>query len=253
MIYDLIAPIYDAVNAEIDYKQWADFIEAIFRRFCPPASMPDLVLDLGCGTGKMTMELAARGYDMTGVDYSEEMLDIARQSAEAIPTKKKVLWLCQDMTALDLYGTVDAVVCCLDTLNHLTTPQALKRALHAVHLFLIPDGLFIFDINGKKTFEQTYADQVYTMEDDTSFCVWENHYDPQKKLCDFRITLFKEDGDGRYTRMEEWQTERMYSAKTMKKYLAECGFETLGVYSDFSFSDGDDSDARLYIVAKCLK
>ena len=108
MIYDLIAPIYDSVNGDIDYAAWADFIEEIFKAEC--RCRPELVLDLGCGTGRMTLELARRGYDMTGVDYSPEMLDKARASAEKSGFGRSVLWLCQDICSFELYGTVDATV-----------------------------------------------------------------------------------------------------------------------------------------------
>ena len=118
MIYDLIAPIYDKVNGDVDYSAWADFIEKIIKR--EYRGKPELVLDLGCGTGRMTLELAKRGYDMTGIDYSVEMLDIARESAERAGLADKMLWLCQDITEFELYGTVDVTVSCLDTLNHLT-------------------------------------------------------------------------------------------------------------------------------------
>ena len=160
MIYDLLAPFYDAINAEIDYIKWADFIEKILDKECK--SRPELVLDLGCGTGRMTLELARRGYDMTGIDYSPEMLDIARYSAEE--EGHDILWLCQDMREFELYGTVDAAVCCLDCINHLESKGDLESCLKLIHNYLIPDGIFIFDINGRFKFERIYSDNTYTME-----------------------------------------------------------------------------------------
>ena len=151
MIYDLIAPIYDEINKEIDYSAWADFIESAVK--ANSDTRPELVLDLGCGTGSMTLELAKRGYDMTGVDLSVEMLDIARERAYDSDLADKMLWLCQDMTGFELYGTVDLAVSCLDCLNHLTKPGELDKCLSLVHNYLIPDGLFIFDVNGKAKFE----------------------------------------------------------------------------------------------------
>lgn len=186
MIYDLLAPIYDRVNEEIDYSAWADFLEKIIKREykTPPA----LVLDLACGTGKMTLELARRGYDMTGVDYSPEMLDRARSSAER--EGLDVLWLCQNMCEFELYGTVDFAVCCLDSINHLTRPKELDKCLSLVHNYLIPDGIFVFDVNGRYKFENIYADNAYVLDEDGAMCVWQNYYDEKKKICDFYITLF---------------------------------------------------------------
>jgi len=252
MIYDLLAPFYDTANSDINYTLWADFIEKIIAREYNSGS-PELLLDLGCGTGKMTLELAKRGYDMTGVDYSPEMLDIARGEAERVGLSDKMLWLCQDMTEFELYGTVDVTVSCLDCINHLTTPKSLEACLSLVHNYLIPNGLFIFDINGKHKFETVYADNSYVFEEEGSVCVWQNSYNPKSKICDFYITVFKEDSDGRYIRCDDVQREKMYTIANMKKYLAKCGFEFIGAYGDFDFSPATDADERIYVVARCIK
>lgn len=249
MIYDLLAPYYDAINADVDYVAWADFIEKAVEK--AGQNRPELVLDLGCGTGRMTLELASRGYDMTGVDYSPEMLDVARAAAEK--QGADVLWLCQDMREFELYGTVDLAVCCLDSVNHLTKPADLKKFLSLVHNYLIPDGLFIFDINGKEKFESVYAQNSYVMEEDGGMCVWQNFYDEKSKLCDFYITLFKERDDGAYDRYDEMQTERMYKIADIKKYLKSANMEFIGAYSDFDFTEASDSDERIYVIAKCNK
>lgn len=251
MIYDLIASIYHNENRDLDYEEWADFFEKMFAQHMK--MRPELVLDLGCGTGKMTLTLARRGYDMTGVDYSPEMLDIARGEAAREELPNDILWLCQDMRELDLYGTVDACVCCLDTVNHITKSRDLSKIFSLVHNFLIPDGLFIFDINGKGKFERVYANEVYTYEDEGSFLVWENDYRPRSGLCDFYLTLFEQNEDGRYERSDEVQTERAYSLKTIRKILAENNLECLGVYSNFDLTNATDDDERIFFVAKCKK
>ena len=252
MIYSLLAPVYDEINKDINYSEWADFIEKIINKELSeiPAK---LALDLGCGTGSMTLELATRGYDMTGVDSSPEMLDIARLRAEKSGIQGDILWLCQDMREFELYGTVDVVVSCLDCINHITKPSEVKKCFSLVHNYLIPDGLFIFDINGKRKFEEIYADNSYVMEGEDSFCVWQNYYNRKSKLCDFYITLFKENKNGTYDRYDEAELERMYTLASMKRMLGECGLEFLGAYSDFSFTPAGDDDERLYIVAKCKK
>ena len=249
MIYDLLATFYDEINSEVDYCSWADFIEEITRR--EAKSRPELILDLGCGTGSMTLELAKRGYDMTGVDYSPEMLDVARRRAEA--QGADVLWLCQDMREFELYGTVDVTVSCLDAINHLTSKEDLDKCFDLVHNYLIPDGLFIFDVNGKNKFETVYSTNSYIMENEGGVCVWQNFYDESLELCDFYISLFKEDFDGRYTRYDEEQTERMYTLEQIKSSLGEAGFEFIGAYSDFDFKPGHDLSDRIYIVARCKK
>ncbi len=250
MIYDLLAPFYDAINSELDYSAWADFIEKIIDKEYK-SGKPELILDLGSGTGKMTLELARRGYDMTGVDYSPEMLGIARDAAEK--EGLDVLWLCQDITAFELYGTVDVTVCCLDTVNHLTKKTELDKCFSLVHNYLIPDGLFVFDINGKYKFENIYSDRTYAMEEEGAVCIWQNDYNGKTKLCDFYITLFEEQADGRYARYDETQRERMYTVKEVKTALEKSGFEYIGAYSDLRFSEADDSAERIYFVARCKK
>jgi SAM-dependent methyltransferase len=249
MIYDLLSRVYDSINSDIDYKAWADFFEKILDR--EAKARPELVLDLGCGTGKMTLELSSRGYDMTGIDYSPDMLDVARDAAEE--QGADVLWLCQDMREFELYGTVDLTVSCLDCINHLTRPSDVDKTFKLVHNYLIPDGLFIFDINGKYKFENIYSDRSYVMEEDGGVCIWQNCYDEKKKICDFYITLFEECEDGRYERYDEEQRERMYTLSEMKKLLEKCSLEFIGAYSDFEFKEATDDDERIYIVARCKK
>ena len=249
MIYDLIAPFYDAVNSHIDYSLWADFIEKIFIK--EMKNKPELVLDLCCGTGRMTLELARRGYDMTGVDYSTEMLGIARDASEE--SGHDVLLLCQDMRDFELYGTVDATVCCLDSINHLENEDELDKCFSLVHNYLIPDGVFIFDVNAKHKFENYYGNNTYVMEENGVFCVWENEYDEKEQVCDFYITLFEEIKGNKYVRHEESQSERMFTLNVIKKSLEKCKFEFIGAYSDFEFTPGDDDSERIYIVAKCRK
>ena len=226
-------------------------IEKIVEREC--AVRPELVLDLGCGTGRMTVELGKRGYDMTGVDYSEQMLDIARRGAIKEGVGDRMLWLSQDMCELELYGTVDLTVSCLDCINHLTSPAELSTCLSLVHNYLVPDGLFIFDINGKRKFEQIYGTENYVIENKDSFCVWQNDYNPRSRLCDFYITVFKQRRDGSYERFDEIQTERMYTLRAMKSQLSRAGFELIGAYSDFDFTEASDESERIYIVARCKK
>ena len=248
MIYDLISSIYDKVNGEVDYRAWADFIERTARDNM--SEMPNLALDLCCGTGKMTLELARRGYDMTGVDYSTEMLGVARESATA--EGLDVLWLCQDMREFELYGTVELCTCLLDSVNHLTEYSDLLECFRLVHNYLSPGGLFVFDINGRGKFERVYADNAFVVEDGGDMLVWQNYYNARGGFCDFYITLFK-DSDGCYERQDECQRERVYTIRSIKRALSLVGFEFIGAYSDFDLTHADDGCDRIHFVAKCIK
>ena len=138
--YDAFASAYDALNSDADYTAMADHIDKVFARSNIPRS--SLVLDLGCGTGMLTRELDARGYDMTGVDSSEEMLGKAYENSAQ---SGKILYLCQDITEFELYGTVAAAVCTTDTLNHLTDDESVAKVFSLLHNYLDPGGIFIFD------------------------------------------------------------------------------------------------------------
>lgn len=250
-IYSILAPYYDEWNREIDYAAWADGVEAFFSRY-EKGKIHD-VLDLACGTGRMTVELAKRGYDMIGVDRSPEMLDFARTAAEEAGTgiSSRILWLLQEMANFELYGTVDAVVCCLDSINHLTDRTQLARCFSLVRNYLNPDGLFLFDVNSRAKFEKVYADRTYTFEAPGVYCVWENRY--LRGRCDFGITLFKKEGKGLYRRYEATETERFYSIPVLKKLLTECGFEWIGAYPSPYGGTLSGDEERWYIAVRAKK
>ena len=250
-IYGLLAPYYDAWNAELDYAGWADRVEDAFRRHYPGGV--EAVLDLGCGSGRMTVELARRGYDMIGVDGSPEMLSAARDASEAAGVADRCLWLRQDLTAFELYGTVEAVVCCLDTLNHLTTYPDLRACLSLVHNYLVPGGLFLFDLNSREKFETAYADNVYTFESEDAFCIWQNTYRPRTHIADFYVTIFEQGSDGRYLRTDELTRERMYPTSSVLRELRAAGFTPLAVGGSPYENGGDAGADRLYFLARAEK
>lgn len=251
--YDAIAHVYDKLNEQIDYKVWADFFEKCFDKHLP--KRPELVLDLACGTGRMTRELSRRGYDMIGVDGSADMLSCAMEQE-----REGILYLLQDMREFELYGTVGAVVCCLDSVNYLLEDKDLRQAFACVHNYLDPDGLFIFDVNTPNKFENIYGSCSYILEDETEddepraiYCGWQNEYDENSGICDFYLSLFEECEDGAYVRSDEHQRERCYTLDQIKNTLADTGFEFIGAYSDFDFKCADESDERWYIVARAKK
>lgn len=247
--YEALAAVYDRLGEKPNYDDYASFFKACCTR---RGLAPELVLDLGCGTGAMTLAMADLGYDMIGVDGSPEMLSRAYERCYSTG-RSGILFLNQDMREFELYGTVDVTVSCLDCINHITKPTELDTVFSLVHNYLIPDGLFIFDINGKYKFENVYSDRSYVMEEDGGVCIWQNFYNEKSKLCDFYITLFKGEADGRYERYDETQRERMYPLETIKKKLNKNGFDFIGAYSDFEFSPGSDNSERIYIAAKCKK
>ena len=254
--YGAISTIYDNINANVDYSAWADFFEKCFDKFLP--QRPELVLDLACGTGSMTFELAKRGYDMIGIDGSYDMLNVAYDRKYDLELPRDVLFLLQDMREFELYGTVGAITCCLDSINYLTADKELDKCFSLAHNYLDPDGLFLFDMNTPHKFENVYGSNTYVYEEEdcgnNSFCVWQNYYDTSSKLCDFSLTVFeKDDVTLQYSRRDESQTERCYSRDEIEKALMNNKFEIIGFYSDFNFSPAKDTDERWYVVARAKK
>ena len=201
----------------------------------------------------MTVELARRGYDMTGVDGSPEMLTVAREAAEAAGVGERCLWLLQDLREFELYGTVEAVVCCLDTVNHLTSYADLRKMLALVHNYLVPGGVFLFDVNSRTRFLEGYADNVYTMETEDAFCIWQNEYHPKTQIADFYVTLFERDADGRYTRRDEVTRERLYPTPSLIRELKNAGFTLLSLGDTPYGNEVSEGAERLYIAARADK
>ena len=249
--YSAIAEVYDKLNKDIDYAAWADMIEECFSRF--GKEKPEILLDLACGTGRMTRELAARGYDMIGIDGSYDMLSEAYSGGT-----DGILYLCQDMREFELYGTVGATVCCLDSLNYLLENKDLDKTFSLVHNYSDPDALFIFDVNSPYKFENVYSDNAYVLEDEDDggraiYCGWQNFYDRETRVCDFYLSVFSEDEDGSYFRADEQQKERCYTERELCDSLERAGFELIGIYSDYKFSAPTETSERWYFVARAKK
>ena len=253
--YDAIASVYDSINAEIDYVSWADFFENCFKKYLK--EKPSLILDLACGTGRMTFELHKRGYDMIGADASEEMLYKAYDKAYDMEIND-ILFIRQDMRNFELYGTVGAITCCLDSINYLTTVDDLEKCFSLVHNYLDPDGLFLFDVNTPYKFSTIYGNNHYIFEDKDSdgqaaYCGWQNEYDKDTALCNFYLSVFTQNEDGSYSRSDDEQTERCFTENELRSSLEKCGFDVIGFFGDFNFNAPSSDCERWYIVAKAKK
>lgn len=243
-MYHVLAGVYDQMQ-EVDYEAFVDYYEAIFRKF---GCRPELVLDLGCGTGNVTLAMAERGYDMIGLDASPEMLEIAMEKAKA--ADKDILFLQQDMTAFELYGTVGAMVCALDGVNYLTGDGELESMLRLLHYYLDPGGILIFDINTPYQFREVLDGRTFVYDCEDAYCVWSNDFDEEEKICYFDLNFFLRNPDGTYTRQDEYQEERAYSAEELQDAICRCGLLCLGVYDHLSFAPPKEDSRRIFLVVQ---
>lgn len=248
--YEALAAVYDTLNGEVDYEKIATFYEQCFKN---AGLAPELVLDLGCGTGRMTEILAARGYDMIGVDGSTDMLARAYERKYDSAHGARMLFLQQDMCEFELYGTVGAVVSTLDCINYLTDEEDLARCFALVHNYLDPDGIFLFDVNTPYKFETVFADNAYILEDEHCYCGWQNDYDKASGLCHFYLSVFEETKNGSYRRTDEEQTERAYTKEQLRAALQAAGFDDIAFYADTALSPINDKSERWFIKAICKK
>ena len=245
MAYENLAGCYDQFTRDVDYVRWADYLERHFARSALPIHT---VLDLACGTGSLTLELARRGYEMIGVDQSEEMLAQAaekcRQASEIPP-----LFLHQSMDKLDLYGTIDACVCCLDSVNYVTSPQKLERAFQRVHTFLMPGGLFVFDVNTPDKL-RALDGQVFLDESADAYCVWRADYSARRRVCTYGMDLFTLEPDGRWSRADELHEEYAYEPDELEALLIRAGFSRIKQYGERKLRAPKAGEGRIFFAAR---
>lgn len=227
-----------------DYKKWADYVEKLFEI---NGSNPHMVLDLGCGTGSFCIEMAKRGHEMIGIDLSLDMLSCANEKSTRQGTD--ILFLNQDMTDFELYGTVDAVVCLMDSINYVTYKRDVLKILKLVKNYLNPEGLFIFDINSYYKFDKILDNNVFYNIDDEVTYIWQNSFDKSKSICRFDLTFFVKDGL-LYNRFDEVHYERAYKTVEIKDMIKRSGLELCGIYGEFDTKNPTKRCERTFFVCK---
>lgn len=230
MAYDIFSEFYDILTENAEYEKRADY-------FCRLLSLcgqsGGILLDLACGTGSMSLELAKRGFEVIGVDSSVGML--SRAQAKSLESGQKILLLCQEMQSIDLYGTVDCCVCALDSLNHLPGAQEVKKTFGRVSLFMNRGGAFVFDVNTQYKHREILADNAFVYDCGDIFCAWQNDYNESDGSVDIRLDFFARDDEGEgWLRSCEQFTERAYELESIKEWLEEAGFEVVGIFDDMT-------------------
>ena len=240
--YESLARFYDALTTDVGYERRADYLEKLFKESRIPVRT---VLDLACGTGTLTCLLARRGYEMIGVDGSEDMLAQAQQKSWELEGERP-LFLHQSMTELDLYGTVEAAVCALDSINDLTSSRDLRATLERLRLFIAPGGILIFDVNSEEKLRRLDR-QVFLDETEDVYCVWRSEY--SRRIVTYWMDLFSRRGDGSWSRSAELHRERAYSVEELRQALEAAGFTRIHVYGDLRKSPPREGEQRIVFTA----
>ena len=191
--YSGFAKVYDLFMDNIPYEEWTEYVKELLAE---EGIKDGILLDLGCGTGSVTELLAKSGFDMIGIDNSEEMLDIAME--KRYESGLDILYLLQDMREFELYGTVKGVVSICDSMNYILDDEDLLDVFKLVHNYLDNDGIFVFDMNTMYKYQEILADNTFAEDREESSFIWGNYYDEEDEINQYDLTLFVKEEDGRY-------------------------------------------------------
>ncbi|EOS28187.1 hypothetical protein C807_03725 [Lachnospiraceae bacterium 28-4] len=265
--YTDFASVYDIFMDDTPYEEWASYIMDLLEEYgVAEGDLPEaesarqkalavernVVVDLGCGTGTLTELLADRGCDMIGIDASQEMLNIALEKREK--SGKEILYLCQDMRELELYGTAGAVISVCDSLNYLLEEEEMLRVFRLVNNYLYPGGVFLFDFNTVYKYETVIGDSVIAeSREDCSF-IWENYYDAEGQINEYDLTIFvktgNQDGEDIFRRFTETHYQRGYTLEEMRGMVEKAGMEFVRAEDADTRGEVREESERIYVIAR---
>lgn len=247
--YSVFARYYDELTANIDYVRRGEYFHEIIKKF--KETKENILLDLACGTGSISEVMARLGYDVIGVDNSDEMLGMAIE--KKFESGLNIQYLCQDMRKLDMFGTVDVIICALDSINHLANLNDVRKVFEGAAFFCEMNGLFIFDVNTLYKHRKILANNTFTYETDNVYCIWENTLNAETDEVRMNLEFFEREENGLYSRSSESFSEKAYSEETIEKLLEESGFKVLAKYGDDTFEPPTETSQRIIYAARCIK
>ena len=247
--YTSFAQVYDTFMDNVPYEEWTEYIADILKEYGIDGG---IVLELGCGTGSMTELLADRGYDMIGVDNSEDMLQMAMD--KRTKSGHSILYLLQDMREFELYGTVCAVVSACDSVNYITDPEDLLEVFRLVNNYLDPRGIFIFDFNTEYKYREVLGEQVIAEDRDDCSFIWDNYYDNEEQINEYELTLFVKEAENEplYRKYQETHYQRAYTLEHIQSLLKKAGLVFLSAYDAYTKDAPLSSSERICVVAQEL-
>ncbi len=242
--YSGFAEVYDFLMKDIDYDGWINYIEKAFQM---ESVKPKTILELACGTGNITNRLAKKGYDMIGVDISNEMLMFAKDKAYNLGLDVK--YLNQDMRELDFRKEVDSIVCLCDGFNYILEESELLDIFKKVRSILSDNGLFIFDISSYYKLAEILGNNVYGENFNDVSYIWHNYFDEESNICELDLTIFKREKE-LFSRHQECHFQRAYRREEICGLLRKAGFKSIVAYKSFTFEQFDKNDERICFICK---
>lgn len=240
--YTSFAEVYDLFMDNVPYEEWGQFLADLFQE---NGIQDGLILDLGCGTGKLTRIMESKGYDMIGIDNSYEMLDMAREQSE-----ETILYLMQDMREFELYGTVKAIYSACDCINYITEEEDLKEVFKLANNYLDPGGIFVFDINSPYKYRELLAENTFAETREEGSFIWENYYDEEEGINEYDLTLYIQSEANRFSRFQEVHYQRCYELATIEKLIKEAGMDFVGAYDAYTKNPVTEESEKIMIIAR---
>lgn len=276
--YTDFASVYDTFMDETPYEEWAEYLHELIQQFGVSRTVnreihsenqlkkqdteggkksaseeelldseKNLVLDLGCGTGTLTELLFQKGYDMIGVDFSQEMLHIALEKSEK--SGSHILYLCQDMRELDLYSTVGTVICACDSINYLLEEKDVIETFRLVHNYLYPGGVFIFDFNTVYKYSRVIGDTTIAENRENCSFIWENFYYEKERINEYDLTIFVKEENELFRKFNETHYQRGYTLKEMKHFVEKAGLKFIKAIDADTHKEPTKESERIYVIA----
>lgn len=252
--YRKFAYVYDELMEDMPYPEWIRFARMAWEKH----GMPKTVVDLGCGTGSITIPLVNAGFEVTGIDLSADMLSVARRKMEGTSQGARlfregsVRWVQQDMTEWELPRQSDSVISFCDCMNYLLEEKDIVSTFRRTYDGLKPGGTFLFDVHHPDTFRRYEEEQPFIWDEPSVAYIWTCERDAVRDEIEHHLTIFareEEHGPGLYRRFEETHVQRAYDPEWMKSELLRCGFREVSIYADFEWVETTEDAARLFFVA----
>ena len=240
--YRDFARVYDEFMDQTPYDEWLLNILNIFKEY--KIDKDAQVLDLGCGTGKMARKLAREGYQVTAVDNSMDMLEIAASEED-----DHILYVLQDMVSLELPQQVDAAVSICDCMNYILEEEDLKEAFRRVREFLKEDGVFVFDMNSHYKYKEILEFNTFAEDREDASFIWDNFYDEEERINEYQLSLFIQNEQGTYNKYEELHLQKAYEQEEVVSFLYEAGFSSVRVLDAETMDEVKEDTQRLYYIA----